>query len=139
MASILKVDEMQGVTSAGDITITSEGGSATQSLQQGVLKMWANLQGDGTVAIRDSLNCASITDNGTGVYNRNFTNLMSSATYSIGAVAMGDVANLTTTSVSWSDQPSTSDYRTRTFTESGGSLTDKDAEQLYDMMAGDLA
>ena len=28
MASILKVDEMQGVTSAGDITITSEGGSA---------------------------------------------------------------------------------------------------------------
>ena len=29
MASILKVDEMQGVTSAGDITITSEGGSAT--------------------------------------------------------------------------------------------------------------
>ena len=33
MASILKVDEMQGVTSAGNITITSEGGSATQSLQ----------------------------------------------------------------------------------------------------------
>jgi hypothetical protein len=29
MASILKVDSMQGVTSAGDITITSEGGAAT--------------------------------------------------------------------------------------------------------------
>ena len=31
MASILKVDEMQGVTSAGDITITT--GSATMRLQ----------------------------------------------------------------------------------------------------------
>jgi hypothetical protein len=35
MASILKVDAMQGVTSAGDITITSEGGAATMQLQQG--------------------------------------------------------------------------------------------------------
>ena len=38
MASILKVDAMQGVTAAGDITITSEGGAATQSLQQGLAK-----------------------------------------------------------------------------------------------------
>ena len=36
MASILKVDEMQGVTSAGNITITSEGGGATV-LAAGVL------------------------------------------------------------------------------------------------------
>ena len=37
MASILKVDEMQGVTSAGDITITGEG-TATMKLQSGVAK-----------------------------------------------------------------------------------------------------
>ena len=35
MASILKVDEMQGVTSAGDITITGEGGSATMPCSRG--------------------------------------------------------------------------------------------------------
>ena len=38
MASILKVDEMQGVTSAGDITITSEGGSATHAVAAGAGK-----------------------------------------------------------------------------------------------------
>ena len=38
MASILKVDEMQGVTSAGDITITSERRRATMQLQQGFAK-----------------------------------------------------------------------------------------------------
>ena len=68
MASILKVDEMQGVTSAGDITITSEGGSATQSLQQGLAKHWINLDSDaGTPAALDSLNTASVSDNGTGI------------------------------------------------------------------------
>ena len=38
MASILKVDALQGITSAGDITVTSAGGAATQSLQQGLSK-----------------------------------------------------------------------------------------------------
>jgi hypothetical protein len=43
MASILKVDDLRGNTSAGDITITSEGGSATMQLQQGLEKAWAYL------------------------------------------------------------------------------------------------
>ena len=81
MASILKVDAMQGVTSAGDITITSEGGAATQSLQQGLAKCWVNLNGDGTPAIRDSQNVGSITDNGVGDYTINLSNSMSSADY----------------------------------------------------------
>jgi len=81
MASILKVDEMQGVTSAGDITITSEGGSATQSLQQGVAKGWVNFNGSGTLAVRDSLNSASVTDGGTGNFTPNFTNAFSSTNY----------------------------------------------------------
>ena len=78
MASVLKVDEMQGVTSAGDITITGEGNSTTTNLQQGLAKAWNNMNGTGTIAIRDSLNIASITDNGTGNYKHNFTNSMGS-------------------------------------------------------------
>ncbi len=45
MASILKVDEMQGVTNtnemtiaASNVTVTGEGGSATMQLQQGLTK-----------------------------------------------------------------------------------------------------
>ena len=69
MASILKVDELQGITAAGDITVTSEGGAATQSLQQGLAKAWSHFDASGTLASRDSLNIASYTDNSTGNYN----------------------------------------------------------------------
>ena len=80
MASILKVDAMQGVTAAGDITITSEGGAATQSLQQGLAKAWNNTSSDGTV-INDSFNIASLTDVGTGRQQHNVTNSFSNTTY----------------------------------------------------------
>ena len=80
MASILKVDDLRGNTAAGDITITSEGGSATQSLQQGLAKLWMQGQGDATVT--DSFNQASMTDGGTGVFTSNFTNNMNNDDYS---------------------------------------------------------
>ena len=53
MASILKVDEMQGVTSAGDITITGEG-TAVMQLQQGLCKLW--VQHNAGTAVLDSNN-----------------------------------------------------------------------------------
>ena len=82
MASILKVDEMQGVTSAGDITITSEGGSATMQLQQGVAKAWVNFDGTASgAASRDSLNVSGMTDVNTGKYTASYTNSMSNGTY----------------------------------------------------------
>jgi len=85
MASILKVDSMQGVTSAGDITITSEGGSATMQLQQGVAKAWFHIVNGSaaTIALGDSFNATSITDGGTGTYNFNVANDMSNAVYSL--------------------------------------------------------
>ena len=79
MASILKVDELQGITAAGDITVTSEGGAATQSLQQGLAKAWNNINGTGTIAVRDSFNISSIADNGTGVYTHSLSNSMSTS------------------------------------------------------------
>ena len=40
MASILKVDTITGVTTAGSISITGEGNSTTTNLQQGLAKAW---------------------------------------------------------------------------------------------------
>lgn len=80
--SEIKVDTLTGKTSAGDITVTSEGGAATQSLQQGLAKQWANTSADGTT-INDSLNVSSLTDNSTGDQTITMTNAMSSATYSV--------------------------------------------------------
>jgi len=81
MSTIL-VDNLTGKTSAGDITVTSEGGAATQSLQQGLAKAWWQMNGSGTPAFGDSLNSSSITDNATGDYSVTFTNSMNNATYS---------------------------------------------------------
>jgi hypothetical protein len=79
MASILKVDALQGVTAAGSILVTGEGNSTTTNLQQGLAKVWCN-QSNGT-AINDSFNTSSIDDNGTGDYETNFANNMSSNDY----------------------------------------------------------
>jgi len=46
-------------------------------------RAWVNFNGTGTVAIRDSGNVSSITDNGTGDYTVNFTNPMPDANYSV--------------------------------------------------------
>jgi len=44
-------------------------------------RAWVNFNGTGTVAIRDSANVSSITDNGTGDYTVNFTTAMPDANY----------------------------------------------------------
>ena len=92
MASILKVDELQGIVSAGDITVTSEGGAATQSLQQGLAKAWATHTQSATYTLHDSLNISSLTDNFVGetFYNwaSNFGNAFYSATVGVGEYAV---------------------------------------------------
>ena len=50
----------------------------------GSAKAWVNFNGTGTVAIRESFNVSSITDNGTGQYTVNFTTAMNDANYSVG-------------------------------------------------------
>jgi hypothetical protein len=50
-------------------------------------RAWVNFNGTGAVAIRASGNVSSITDNGTGSYNANFTTAMPDANYSVSAVS----------------------------------------------------
>ena len=80
MASILKVDDLRGNTAAGNITITSEGGSATMQLQQGVAKVWSTQSADGTSTL-DSFNVTSIADTATGKQTINFANDFANANY----------------------------------------------------------
>ena len=79
MASILKVDTLTGVTTAGSISVTGEGNSTTTNLQQGLSKGWINFNGSSTVAIRDSFNVTSLDDDGTGTYGINVSNSFGSA------------------------------------------------------------
>ena len=85
-ATNIVADALVGNTSANAITVRGEG-SATTSLQQGLAKVWNNLNGTGTIATRDSFNVSGNTDVGTGVYMTNYTSAMSSVNQSAGAFA----------------------------------------------------
>ena len=81
MASILKVDTLTGVTTAGSISVTGEGNSTTTNLQQGLAKSY--LTYDQTVPEVDgSFNVASVTDNSAGNWDVNYTSNMNNTTYS---------------------------------------------------------
>ena len=111
MAGILKVDELRGIASAGDITVTSEGGAATQSLQQGLAKSWSRFNGNGTVAIQDSLNMSSVTDQGTGQYETATSNAFGNTywTYSLASRKVNDSLD-----IALSNFPFLSDTKTTT-------------------------
>jgi len=54
-------------------------------------RAWVNFNGTGTVAIRQSGNVSSITDNGTGLYTLNFTTAMPDTNYSVVTASMGNL------------------------------------------------
>ena len=83
--------------SAGSATIIAEGGTNTTNIQQGLCKAWGGTDGGGTPAIQDSLNFASVADNGTGDTSFTFTTAMANADYAGlggGEVSAGDTANI---------------------------------------------
>ena len=79
MASVLKVNTLTGVTTAGSIVVTGEGNSTTTNLQQGLAKSW-HLSSDAAVPT-DSFNISGGTDNGTGDYSYAFSNNMGNVNY----------------------------------------------------------
>ena len=82
MSTIL-VNTLTGTSTAGSIAVTGEGNSTTTNLQQGLAKSWANFNGTGTIALTDSFNVASLSDEGTGEYETNFTNSMNNGNFAI--------------------------------------------------------
>ena len=135
MASILKVDTLTGVTTAGSISVTGEGNSTTTNLQQGLAKVWANWNGTGTVAIRDSFNTASITDNGTGDYTTNVSNAMANANYCFTALG-GDTSGSLSVRIENASNRTTTTIDLISYNTSNAALDIQDVNSLFH---GDLA
>ena len=143
MTSQLNVDTIVDKAGSGGTNVkiantsvtVAEGGSATTTTVQGLAKVWANFDGSGTPAFRDSLNAASITDNGTGDQTVNFTNNMNNDDFSR-VTAAGENANTGGNRVSGLKLPSTSSYRIITMNTSA---TDVDCQDNCSTVHGDLA
>jgi hypothetical protein len=59
----------------------------------GSAKAWVNFNGNGTIAVRDSLNVASLTDNGTGDFSANFNSSYSNTNYVVSMSAANTIAS----------------------------------------------
>lgn len=100
MASELKVDKFTGVTTAGSIDVTGEGGSTTTNLQQGLAKSWVNFDGSASgAAARDSFNVSGMTDDGTGEYTVTLSNSFSNANYAIPLGVSGFIRHVSLSAV----------------------------------------
>lgn len=76
-------------------TISDTAGTGPVTLtKQSAAKAFVNFDGTGTIAARDSMNVASLTDNGSGDYTINFSNSFSGATYSNALTARGIAATI---------------------------------------------
>lgn len=76
--STLAVGTIKSISSAAPVFQNTSGTEKGQ-----LVKAWVNYNGVGTVAIRDSFNVSSITDNATGNYNINFGTAMANVNYAV--------------------------------------------------------
>jgi len=90
----------QGSSGTNELNIRNQSGTNLiqfkqdgRGLSQFTAKVWVNFNGTGTVAIRDSHNVSSITDEGTGRYHINFSNNMGSNDYACVGIADGTANN----------------------------------------------
>lgn len=68
-------------------SVSPAAGGTTRNLPRGVAAAWANLNGTGTIALRDSQNISGVVDNGTGDHSFSFTSAMANANYAMGGSA----------------------------------------------------
>jgi hypothetical protein len=104
----------------------------------GSAKAWVNFNGTGTAAIRDSFNIASLTDNGTGDYTVNFSNVFSSGDYSaVSQGGRGTTGAVNTLVIGpMTINPTTSAFRLQSF---NSSFSNSDGGFVYLSTHGDLA
>ena len=108
---------------------------ATEYVVNGSAKAWANFNGTGTIATRDSLNAASVSDIGIGLYAVNLSSAMSNANYSTQVCSNAAVNN---NGYDRTDTGSmTSSFCPARHYESGGTATDTDLITVS--IHGDLA
>ena len=74
------------LTTSDSVNTNTEKSIDTSYIFNGVAKAWANYSGAGTT-FRDSFNCTSAVDNGTGNYDYNWTNNFGNENYSFSGQA----------------------------------------------------
>ena len=129
-----------GTLKADTLTHSTAGSLATNFVVNGVAKHWVKFEGDGTVAVSDSLNNSSITDNATGKYNFAFTSNFNTGDYCFAGGGTVDVGSYNVYMLIEHDNggtPTSTIFTASMSPSSGGTLVD--GELLSFTNTGDLA
>ena len=128
-------------TASFDNIQPSAGGTARKAVR-GIAAAWANLNGTGTIALRDSENVSSVVDNGTGDYTFNFSNSMGGE-YSVtfgGQISTADAAQYQAVGYARIASAATANnLRITSATISSGSPSAQDYPRVDFNLMGDLA
>ena len=130
------------VDSSAQMTVKSDGGATTTSLQQGLVKCWVNVDMVNN-NVRDSFNLSGTTDNGTGRSELAFSNNFNNNDYAGAGInkdgsGYNDLVNI---ACDYSGAMSTSAFEVFT-THAGASANSasgNDSDFAQVMVAGDLA
>jgi len=139
-ASEIAIDKLKGVTAAGSMLVVGEGGTVTTNLQQGLGKVWSNLDGTGTAAVIDSFNISGMTDNSTGDYTNSISSNLSNGNYVITIAygnQTGDWAAQANGQLKYASTPAAGSYRLSTGNTISAALDDFD--RIHSSVNGDLA
>ena len=118
----------------------SDGSTTTQpsipALDQRMAKAWVNFNGTGTVAINDSFNVSSITDNATGKFTVVMTNALGNTLYAPVGSASGVVGVLDNTQVTMSDEGNRTTTQFKVFTRRSDNNTYADTASVTVVVFG---
>ena len=112
-STILTVDGSGNITPTNNLTATSLSTSSGSAPSYSA-RAWVNFNGTGTVAIRDSGNVSSITDDAVGRYTVNFATNMPDINYSVSGIAQDTLAGASSNSPSVTINDATSSTTTST-------------------------
>jgi len=126
------------LTTSDQVNTNSEKSIDTSYIFNGVAKHWLLMNGTGTIAVTDSFNNSSITDDATGRYTITINNDMSSAAYSVTTAGADDEDDATGNA---RQGPSAANRAAGSFNINCGSndTTLDDWESVMTHLMGDLA
>ncbi len=107
------------IDASEQITVASEGGAVTTSVQQGLAKAWCNFEQSSSHTVRDSLNISSLSDDGNGLTDTNYVNNFANDDY-VAAGHAGRQAAASTTAYWLFPTSSTVVYSTSATSWQGG-------------------
>jgi len=126
--STFKVDTLQSTT-----------GGVTTLTKQSAAKAWAHCDMDGDDAFQQSFNFASITDNGTGDFEFNFTNNMNYADYAIGGLNGNGTKSTASTTTNRPAVSTSSAYKFTSLASNATVMQAYNADDISAIIHGDLA